>query len=233
MNASSHLTLLGLLCATTLGGCALPTVKALPADATTVDANPTSTAHSEQLSTSAVASTQPAWAENGNRQQPLLYARDGSVVSEQRPGTVSITEDPGQAAGADTGSRWTLLEQYQASIQRSEDLEFEIRGLTKDLEAAEAREQQLAAELGALNAQMAKMIEKLELVQDQNIDLASRLTTAQIRRLQSEKLLLEAKLDGRRVEETLNAAELKEEAGTEAGQTPAEPKIESTAVGSK
>jgi len=193
MKVRNTTTLFGALLCAFAASCALPSVKAMPADPPPTDI----------VQPGARANTQPAWAAN-KLDTPQLYARDGSLVNAQEPGTVSVSPQTGQIAGEESGSRWTLLEQYQASVQKNEELEIELRALTKALEQSEEREKQLSAELVEQSAAMVELEEKLGTLGGHNVELASRLTTAQIRRLQSEKLLLEAKLDWKRVETMIN-----------------------------
>jgi|GEM_PF-2550270 len=194
---------------TTGAGCALPSLQALPTESAPETASPVERAPS------------PAWTRE-EVPSPRLYARDGSVVTKQPAGTVETSPDPGQSIAPESGSRWTLLEQYQSAVERNEELELELRAMSRALEQAEAREDELALELEAVRGQTAELEERLETLGNQNVELASRLTTAQIRRLQSEKLLLEAKLDWRRVEAMINAPEAQEatHSGQPLGATP-------------
>jgi hypothetical protein len=57
-----------------------------------------------------------------------------------------------------------------------------------------------------LQLQLAAQEQSITGLKDENLELAARLTTAQVRRLQSEKLLLEGKLEWARVQATLNAS---------------------------
>ena len=72
--------------------------------------------------------------------------------------------------------------------------------MTSELEQGELREQELAVMIEGLRQELGAERTRVAQLEEQNIELASRLTTAQIRRLQAEKLLLEAKLDWKRVE---------------------------------
>ncbi len=179
-----------------LTGCALPAVKALPADPEPVRVTKPTTGTPmpvEQVLT---------------RTEPRLYARDGSVVGEQKAGTVAIAEEAGRSAASQEGSRWTLLEQYQATLDENEGLQMELTALTQALEQSQAREQAIALELEASRSELTQLGARIEKLEGHNVELASRLTTAQIRRLQSEKLLLEAKLDWKRVETVINQSEV-------------------------
>lgn len=180
------------------GACAMPTMKALPA--------PTETLPVETMP--AAGPQNEGWAAQP-RPEPKLYARDGSVVGAQPAGTVAVTPNTGQsvAAPGGEGSRWTLLEQYQSAVKAKEEMEVEVQGLTAALDQSEARELQLATEVEQLRELAAQNEARIAALQTESVELASRLTTAQIRRLQSEKLLLEAKLDWRRVQAVINQPE--------------------------
>jgi hypothetical protein len=186
-------TIPGLLLTLLTGACAMPSMKALPA-------------HPESTSSTRIAPvTTPQngnWA-SGSSQEPKLYARDGSLVGAQPAGTVAVTPNVGQSSSED-GSRWTLLEQYQSAIEEKEGLEIEVQGLTAALDDAEQNELAMATELEQLRQYAAQCEEKIKTLEAEGVELASRLTTAQIRRLQSEKLLLEAKLDWKRVQAVIN-----------------------------
>jgi len=202
-----------------LGACALPAVTAMPGDPPSAQVT--------QLNSSS--SQAPAWAQKP-RTEPLLYARDGSVVGAQKPGTLAVDSTAGQSSVADEGSsRWTLLEQYQATIEKNEGLEQELKSLHQALEADQVREAGLTERLAGLTKELSELRTKIETLEGQNIELASRLTTAQIRRLQSEKLLLQAKLDWKRVETTINGSEAPDEETPEnSSSAPVEPDPQST-----
>jgi hypothetical protein len=175
-----------------LSGCALPAVKAMPST-------------EEPVAITLPGPALPSPIEGARtKTEPRLYARDGSVVGEQQPGTVSMGQDYGRNAAVQEGSRWTLLEQYQATLDENEGLQAELTALTQALEQSEAREDGLNTQLESLRAELAQHVARIEKLEGHNVELASRLTTAQVRRLQAEKLLLEAKLDWKRVETAIN-----------------------------
>ncbi len=191
-----------------LGGCSLPSLKAMPSDVEprVVETMPTTSA-----------ARQPDWvAKKQPQAEPKLYARDGSVVGEQQPGTVAVTPQTGRSSGNEGDTRWTLLEQYQDAKSENEELDLELRAMNQALDEAETREAEMTALVRELQATIASTRTEVGMLQEQNLELASRLTTAQIRRLQSEKLLLQAKLDWKRVEMMINA----DEAGPAAPGTP-------------
>jgi hypothetical protein len=200
MNALQRTTGIGALLGLCLGGCALPSMKAInpeeppePVAEVVAPSRAVQPAEPRATAPEAPAATPEA--------PPVrLYARDGSVVGEQAPGSVAVVPEGSRSVAPDSGTRWTLLEQYQEAISKNEDLEFELAAMASALDQGELREQQLAARIDALQQELEAMKSRVVALEDQNIELASRLTTAQIRRLQSEKLLLEAKLDWKRVE---------------------------------
>lgn len=123
---------------------------------------------------------------------PRLYARDGTVVAG--PEDVSALGPQRREVGEGTSGRMVLLELYQNVIEERDALSLEVTALRAELEKAQAA--QRAAEAEAL-AQTSR-VEVLEVERDrlraESLELAGRLTTAQIRRLQAEKLLLEHKI---------------------------------------
>ena len=195
--------LLGIGLSLTTGGCALPIVKSVPVEPAPMS-GPTET-------------PAPTRVESPQLQgKPVLYARDGSVVGEQAPGTIAVAEHPGQSVASPDGSRWTLLEHYQDTLTENEDLQLEVGALNDALERSKAREEELKRQIAELNTQLTDRSQRIAKLEGHNLELASRLTTAQIRRLQSEKLLLEAKLDWKRIETVINESEAGSgEVGTE------------------
>jgi len=130
----------------------------------------------------------------------VLYARDGSVV--QAGGQAGA---PGNGPAAtrlpQEGSRTFMLELYQRAIDEKEALALEIKNLEatlaksrSELAAALKQREALEREHAALESERARL-------QEENFDLAGRLVTAQVRRLESEKILLESKIEWQRLEE--------------------------------
>lgn len=122
-----------------------------------------------------------------------LYARDGSVVqtAQNAPQEAGVAD---RDLAPSEGGRMYILELYQKAIDDRDALELEVRSVQSELERARQSvtraqaEQQTAAErVAALEAENQRLLAE-------NVELASRLTTAQIRRLQAEKLLLENRL---------------------------------------
>ena len=154
----------------------------------------------------------PASVQRGSEQvvepvMPTLYGRDGSPVTAQPAGTVVNDRAPTHELEEPDGSRMYILELYQQAIEARESLEMEVEALTAALDKANDALEQSAYQ----NDEMKKLVEKqagqIERLENQGLGLASRLTTAQIRRLEAEKLLLEAKLEWQRLQETLRQQE--------------------------
>jgi hypothetical protein len=120
-----------------------------------------------------------------------LYARDGSVVS----GAASPSNDVAQRelAPSETG-RTYILELYQRALDERDTLRRELDALGAELSTAQTALTQRESETKDLQARFAELEARLQRAVDENVDLAARLVTAQIRRLQAEKVLLEARI---------------------------------------
>lgn len=144
--------------------------------------------------------------------EPLLYARDGSVVDA----SAAESEEPGTAArrevGGETG-RMYLLELYQQVIDERDSLSREVYALRADLEAQSGALGQSQARVIELEGTLRQQGEQSQRLGVENQDLAARLTTAQIRRLQAERLLLEHKLAVQKERESQAAAQVAPESG--------------------
>ncbi len=128
---------------------------------------------------------------------PVLYGRDGKPVGEAPPGLAAGVElgsaaNPALLPGEN--GRMHILELYQKAIEERDELVTEVAHLQRQIEqerlnvaAQQRKTAELESKLAVLEADRARVL-------DQNVDLAGRLTTAQIRRLQAEKLLLEHKI---------------------------------------
>ena len=132
---------------------------------------------------------------------PVLYARDGSVVNAGAPAGATTQNGPAGDRAPQEGSRTYLLELYQKAIDEKEALALEVKNIAATLEksrgelaAALKAKEELDKKFVALDAERARL-------QEENFDLAGRLVTAQIRRLEAEKLLLESKIEWQRLED--------------------------------
>ena len=136
--------------------------------------------------------------------EPVLYARDGSVVepSAAFSGRPEAADAPIRGVQPRDESRMQLLDLYQRVVAEKEALALEVGALDATLASTRAGEVALAHERDELLARVAALEADVARGESENADLAARLTTAQIRRLEAEKLLLEAKLAAARAAES-------------------------------
>jgi hypothetical protein len=123
-----------------------------------------------------------------------LYARDGTPLDgktgPQAPAAEPATRD---LAPSESG-RMYILELYQKAIDERDGLRRELATLGADLAQAKSQLTQGQEQQTGLQARIAQLEADNKLRVEENIDLAARLVTAQIRRLQVEKILLEQRL---------------------------------------
>jgi len=184
-----------------LAGCTVPT----PAG----DALET-TRSAEALDSASAETAPPQWNEPST-----LYARDGSVVTgaSDREGPVAVAK-PG-TDGAPTHDiqrtgegRMYILELYQNVIEERDTLSLEVRGLNDELDRTRTALTAADARIDALESKVKELEAQRGSLESENMDLAGRLTTAQIRRLQAEKILLEIRLEESRALDAQIEAEL-------------------------
>lgn len=130
-------------------------------------------------------------------EEPRLYARDGSVVTPRTAPREAAPPAQRDLQGSE-GSRYHMLELYQQVVDERDALSGEVRRLLGELDAARARQARSDERLAQLEKEQAERMQELEFLRAQGLELAGRLTTAQIRRLQAEKLLLETRLESTR-----------------------------------
>jgi chromosome segregation ATPase len=129
-----------------------------------------------------------------------LYARDGSVIGGDAVAEAVSAEASTQNAVADRqlgpseGGRMYILELYQKAIDERDALELEVRSVQSELELARTAASRAESESSGGAQRIAALEEENRRLLAENVELAARLTTAQIRRLQAEKLLLEARI---------------------------------------
>ncbi|MBJ02648.1 MAG: hypothetical protein CMK00_07250 [Planctomycetes bacterium] len=145
-----------------------------------------------------------------------LYGWDGSVVVGEGDGSVSQAPAPlrRETAGAE-GSRMYILELYQETVDERDRLRIELESLEGALGRAQALYDDLWSSFEGMQAEQARLKAERESQRAENFDLAARLTTAQIRRLEAEKLLLETRLNWEQT--SAEAAPEKSTAGTSSG----------------
>jgi septal ring factor EnvC (AmiA/AmiB activator) len=127
---------------------------------------------------------------NGSR----LYARDGSVVGQAPASSDARTAAPRELAASD-GGRMYILELYQKTIEERDALQGELASLRAELRTVQEALVASDADLDGADAEIERLRAENKRLLEENIDLAARLTTAQIRRLQVEKILLEMRVE--------------------------------------
>jgi hypothetical protein len=138
--------------------------------------------------------------------QPPLLGWDGGVVDGAPSGSVSAEGQPAHGLEPSPAGRMHIIELYQRVLDERDSLAGEVETLARTLEetqgtlaAERARSADLETRLAALEASHQSTL-------GDNRELAARLATAQIRRLEAEKLLLETKLEGLRARAAQEAA---------------------------
>lgn len=122
---------------------------------------------------------------------PKLYGRDGGVVSAAQPGSVAKTDVPPTGVGPDSGSRTRVIELYQQVVEERDRLRGELTDFVAALQKSQSRIEQLEGELRSQSGAAGLSSQERDKLLQENMDLAGRLATAQIRRLEAEKALLE------------------------------------------
>mgnify|MGYP001826267305 CR=1 FL=1 len=142
--------------------------------------------------------------------EPVLYGRDGSPVGAAEPGTVTKTTNAINGGvdveGPGGGSRSLLLDLYHEAIEDREQLTRANEDLQAALEMSENRANGLDEQLRSLQIQFDQLGTEKTQLEQQSFDLAARLATAQIARLEAERALLEATLQWRRMSAQNNGA---------------------------
>ena len=149
---------------------------------------------------------------------PTLYGRDGSPVAVQRGGTVDPERRSTHELDSADGSRMYILELYQQAIDEKESLQIEVDALSAALDRANDALEQDALRISELQKISEELRAQVATLETEGDDLAARLTTAQIRRLEAEKMLLEAKLEWRRLQKMMARRAEATEAGSTRGE---------------
>ncbi len=139
--------------------------------------------------------------------QGTLYGFDGHPVGQgpiggPTPGTVQETEGTMPRGLEETGgSRLVVLELYAEAVRDRDALALEVDAQNTALEQAERRQRDLEARMEELQQAYDALGAQKEALEQEKLDLAARLTTAQIRRLQAEKAWLESAIEWRDLSE--------------------------------
>lgn len=141
------------------------------------------------------------WSGWGDTSGSTLYAHDGSPVGT---GGAWDGAPQGSAIGApdrglseDPGSRFLLLDRYQEVLDDRDHLELELGDAQAELDQAWIRIEQLEQHVRELSSDHAAQGEQLQQAQARITDLADRLVTAEIHRLEAERRWYEAEISAR------------------------------------
>jgi hypothetical protein len=116
----------------------------------------------------------------------VLYGRDGKAVDGNSRGAVAEQDQ--------TGGRLTLLELYQKSCEERDALLAELDLVRADLEKTQVALLDAQARILGLESSSTTETQTLDQLRAENLDLAGRLATAHIRRMEAEKALLEVRI---------------------------------------
>ncbi len=141
------------------------------------------------------------WAPEHREEAAILYGFDGTPVGSSRPGTITETKQPinNGVDPAPPGSRDTLLDLYTKAAENVQILTTRNEDLQMGMDRAENRAYDLGEQLKALQAAYDTLGQEKQTADTQSLELAGRLATAQIARLEAERALLEATLEWRRM----------------------------------
>ncbi len=123
-----------------------------------------------------------------------LYARDGSVVSAGSQ-AARADQEPRRELGSQEGSRVYLLELYQKAMDEKNALALEVENLRATLEDERNVATTTGGEQDKLKAALADVTKERDALRAQALELAARVTSAQIARLEAEKSLLQLQID--------------------------------------
>jgi hypothetical protein len=131
----------------------------------------------------------------------VLYARDGTPVTGASKGAARFEAEPKRDLGESEGGRASLLELYTKAVADKTALTDEVTALRATLEAERKAVQIGVDERTVLRGELTRMLRERDALLAESMDLAARLTTAQIARLEAQKTLLELQIDQRMREE--------------------------------
>jgi len=147
---------------------------------------------------------------------PLL-SWDGGIVDGPAAGAVTESQDPRRGLEPTLEGRMHIIELYQQVLDERDSLLGEVEALTAALERAQTLLLTTRKSATDLEARIAALEEGHRLLLSENQEIASRLSTAQIRRLEAEKLLLESRIAWHR-ERVQEGAASYERTGAKGGQ---------------
>lgn len=137
---------------------------------------------------------------------PPLLSWDGGVVDGPTGGSVVETNGGGRDLAPSPTGRMRIIELYQAVLDERDALADEAIKLSAALEKTHEMLDRSEANGLSLANRVATMQAEIARLENEGTELAARLTTAQIRRLEAEKMLLEARIEWHRQQDAATAA---------------------------
>lgn len=141
--------------------------------------------------------TRPAAASN----EPPLLGWNGGVVQPQSQGTVMTQDEPLRSLEPSQAGRMHIIELYSQVLDERDALLEEVALLQKALTETRGRLDAGNKDANGLEAELERLRADTERLRLENEDLMARLTTAQIRRLEAEKILLQSRIEWYRKQE--------------------------------
>ena len=133
-----------------------------------------------------------------------LYSWDGTVIEGQNSTGGSMSMDDSVPAARPRGvepslaGRMHIIELYQEVLDERDALAEEVQGLTSALEKSQAQHSEKDGSRDMLLQRITELEGSLAQMRRDYEEMGARLTTAQIRRLEAEKLLLETRIENER-----------------------------------
>jgi len=140
-----------------------------------------------------------SWTQQAQDPDKPLYGWDGGVVDSQPQGRV-VQQERTRGVEPSPSSRTHIIELYQEVLEERDELVRKVENLNAALLKAEEDIQNKCGESDGFSSQVEALKLEQERLVTRNQELAARLTTAQIRRLEAEKLLLELRIHDHRAQ---------------------------------
>lgn len=120
-----------------------------------------------------------------------LYSWDGSVAQGANPNhSVAIAQEPAHGIEPPEGGRSHILDLYSNAKKERDELDGEVRALQAQGQLDRDKIAELESHVATLEARNLSLMEARQALVDENLELADRLVTAQIERLQTDAVLL-------------------------------------------
>ena len=126
--------------------------------------------------------------------EPPLLSWDGGVVAGSPQGVVSESSEPGHGIEPTVEGRMHIIELYQEVLDERDGLIRELETLSAAFETTQNLLERSLQERSELEQRISGLETSRDAMTAENRELSARLTTAQIRRLEAERLLLESRI---------------------------------------